>query len=170
MLEMTHKAYIGAGSNMGDRLLNLRKSRDIMDADPGIEIIRVSGVYNTEPYGDIVQDDFLNCVFEINTMYKPFELLNVLLGIESKLKRVRTIRWGPRTIDLDILFYDTVVLNNDNLIIPHRELHKRLFVLTPLNDLIPEYVHPVINKTCRELEKKLKLSGENGVADSGFVV
>ncbi len=152
----THRVYIGAGSNIGNRAAFLRSARNLINDTDTITVTRTSGIYETQPYGYSNQGLFLNCVFELETEISPRELLAVLLHIEKVLKRKRLIHWGPRTIDLDILFYDDLVLNTEILTIPHRELHKRLFVLTPLTDLVPDFVHPVLQESCSEIEEKVK--------------
>ncbi len=151
-----HTVYIGVGSNIGDRLASIRSARDELKYNKNIALLRVSDIYETQPYGYKDQGLFLNCVFELETDFLPAELLLTLLKIEKTLKRTRLIHWGPRTIDLDILFYDDLIMRTDSLIIPHKELHKRLFVLAPLNDLIPDFIHPVLKISCREMENECR--------------
>ena len=150
-----HTVYVGVGSNIGDRIAAIRSAGALIENHSRITVLRSSDIYETQPYGYKDQDFFLNCVFELETDLPPDTLLSVLLGIEKMLKRERFIHWGPRTIDLDILFFDDLVLQTPALTIPHRELHKRLFVLTPLADLIPRYVHPLLGKSCLEMEKSI---------------
>lgn len=151
-----HRVYIGVGSNIGDRLASIRSAEDAIKRNRNIDLLRTSNIYETQPYGYKDQGPFLNGVFELETDILPDELLSILHGIEKTLKRTRIIHWGPRTIDLDILFYDNFIIHTDSLIIPHKELHKRLFVLTPLNDLVPELTHPVLKQSCRELENNCR--------------
>jgi len=165
-----HTAYIGVGSNLGDKLANIRSSKEMLDKHIGIEVMDVSGLYRTEPFGDVEQDDFLNCVFKIETVLGPQELLEALMNVEKKLKRVRTVRWGPRTLDLDILFYDKIVLKTETLTIPHPGIQDRLFVLIPVNDLIPDYIHPVLKKSCSVLEKELRVRDASEVIKSGLTL
>ncbi len=163
MIGTAHIVYLGVGSNIEDRLHYLRSAQNFLNRNSYIRIRRISKIYETQPYGYTEQGLFLNCVFEIETFYSPENLLIVLQNIENKLKRKRLIHWGPRTIDLDILFYDNLVINLKHLTIPHQELHKRLFVLTPLNDLIPDKIHPVLHKKCCVLEEELKKKDRMGV-------
>jgi len=152
---MTEKnTYIGIGSNLGDKEKNIKKSIDLLKEK--CRILKVSSLYETEPVGYTNQDCFLNCVVEIDTELKPEELLKFSQSIEKILGRIKTIKYGPRTIDLDILFYGNYIIKTKNLIIPHPRLHKRLFVLEPLNELCPELVHPVLKKSVEELKANLK--------------
>ncbi|MBZ4644925.1 MAG: 2-amino-4-hydroxy-6-hydroxymethyldihydropteridine diphosphokinase [Petroclostridium sp.] len=150
------KAYLGIGSNIGDRQSNLDAAVGMLRHTRGIEIRNVSSFYNTAPVGYTAQPDFLNGVVEIETILTPHELLKICQTIEDKLKRVRTIRWGPRTIDIDILLYDELIIQDENLIIPHPHMHQREFVLQPLNDIAPEVIHPVFKMTVCKLYERLK--------------
>ncbi len=151
-----HTVYIGVGSNIGDRLAFIRSAGDALKINKNITLLRTSNIYETQPYGYKDQELFLNGVFELETEISPDKLLSLLLDIEKSLNRTRPIHWGPRTIDLDILFYDDFIIQTDSLTIPHKELHKRLFVLVPLNDLAPEFVHPLLKKSCWELEENCR--------------
>ena len=131
-------AYIGLGSNVGKRDENLRQAIEMLGQEDGIESTRVSSFYETRPVGYLDQRDFLNGVVEIETSLSPQELLAATKMIEAKQKRVRKVRWGPRTIDLDILLYDNIELTDANLKLPHPEVSKRAFVLVPLAELVPE--------------------------------
>jgi len=163
MMGNAHIVYLGVGSNIDDRLHYLRSAKNFINKNSFIQIRRISKIYETQPYGYTEQGLFLNCVFEIETSWSPEDLLTVLQNIEKKLNRKRLIHWGPRTIDLDILFYDNLVINLKHLTIPHKELHKRLFVLTPLNNLIPDMIHPVLHKKCCILEEELKTKDQLAV-------
>ncbi|NSW89724.1 MAG: 2-amino-4-hydroxy-6-hydroxymethyldihydropteridine diphosphokinase [Firmicutes bacterium] len=132
------KAYIGLGSNMGNRYENLMKAVKAVSALNNTRLIKSSGIYETEPVGYLLQEKFLNMVILIETGLSPLELLKKLQEIEGMLKRKRIIHWGPRTIDLDILLYDKITLNLPELKIPHPELLKRAFVLIPLKDIEPD--------------------------------
>jgi len=147
--------YIALGSNIGDRLANIRKAIELMKRE-GIEIIDESSIYETEPVGYKEQGWFLNSVVKGKTELSPKRLWKRLEKIEKSMGREREIKWGPRKIDLDILFYGNKVLNGKQLQIPHSELHKRKFVLVPLEEIVPELVHPILKKTISELLRDLK--------------
>ena len=147
--------YIALGSNLGDRLANIRKAIELMKGE-GIEIIDESSIYETEPVGYKEQGWFLNSVVKGKTELSPGRLWKRLEKIEKSMGRESEIKWGPRIIDLDILFYENKILNGKQLQIPHSELHKRKFVLVPLEQIALELVHPVLKKTISELLRDLK--------------
>ena len=147
--------YIALGSNLGNRLANIRKAIELMKRE-GIEIIDESSIYETEPVGYRKQGWFLNSVVKGRTELSPRRLWKRLEKIEKSMGREKEIKWGPRIIDLDILFYGNKILNGKQLHIPHSELHKRKFVLVPLGEIAPELVHPVLKKTISELLRDLK--------------
>lgn len=142
-----HRAYLGVGSNMGDKAQYIQNAVDALKKHPLIAVRRVSELIVTEPYGGVEQDDFLNGAIEIETLLTPHELLDALHEIEAAADRVRELRWGPRTLDLDIIFYDKLVYEDDTLVIPHQDMENRRFVLEPLSTLVPAYRHPVSGKT-----------------------
>ncbi|WP_233185589.1 2-amino-4-hydroxy-6-hydroxymethyldihydropteridine diphosphokinase [Thermotoga sp. SG1] len=146
---------IALGSNLGDRELNL-KTALVKMKERGMSIEKLSSFVETEPYGYTDQPKFLNAVCLVETDLSPRALLNTLLEIEREMGRVRTIKWGPRVIDLDIVFYEDLVVNEEGLTIPHPDAHNRLFVLEPLSEIAPDLVHPVLKKTVRELLMELK--------------
>ena len=148
------RAFIGLGSNMGDRAAYLEAARRALAGSEGIVLAGVSSLYETEPVGYTEQGWFLNQVVEISTGLDSWSLLRVLQGIEQSLGRQRLIRWGPRVIDLDILLYGDDVLSSQELTVPHPRLYERSFVLAPLNEIAPDYVHPD-GKTTREHLKAL---------------
>lgn len=149
------RIYIGIGSNLGDRLKNIKEAVKLLKKIRSIKITAQSSIYETEPAGYKNQPEFLNCVLEVKTNLSCEALLKVLQNIEKKLHRKRTIKWGPRSIDLDILIYGNTVIRRKNLIIPHAQMHKREFVLMPLLEIAPSIVHPVKKRTIFELYKKL---------------
>lgn len=150
-----HKVYLGIGSNMGDREKYLNDGVRALREYPGIEVTRVSAYMVTEPYGGVKQEDFLNGALEIETILGPQELLEALHEIEQKAGRERTIHWGPRTLDLDILFYDRLLYESNDLIIPHPDLENREFVLLPLREIAPDWRHPATGKTIMGLLKEI---------------
>jgi dihydroneopterin aldolase/2-amino-4-hydroxy-6-hydroxymethyldihydropteridine diphosphokinase len=146
-----HQSYISVGSNMGDRKRFITDAIDALVAYPKIRVVTTSTLRVTEPFGVTDQDDFLNGVIQIDTLYTPQELLEVLLRIEQQGKRERTRRWGPRTIDLDILFYDDWVIHTPSLTIPHQGVTERAFVLEPLSEIAPGLIHPLYGQTITQL-------------------
>jgi len=137
-----HQAFIGLGSNLGDRLRWLQHAVINLQETAGIEVSRVSSVYETEPIGPVTQGWFFNAVVEINTSLDPMALLTRTQNIEQALERVRRSRWGPRTIDLDILLYDGLEVRTATLEIPHPEVCNRAFVMIPLLELVPDITLP----------------------------
>ena len=139
-------SFIAFGSNKGDKLLNMKTALKEIIADTNNSFVRCSPVYETTPYGYKDQDNFYNAAIEITTTYELLELLDVLKSIEKKLGRETGKRWGPREIDLDILFYDDLVFSNERITVPHKEITNRDFVLVPLCEIAPDYYHPVLNQ------------------------
>ena len=146
-----HTAYIACGSNIGDKKKHLDDSIYALNQRETCRITKVSDFILTQPYGDVVQDDFLNGCLELKTILNPKELLTCLHEIENAEHRERIVKWGPRTLDLDIIFYDDLILADDDLIIPHIEMHKRDFVLKPLAQIIPYKRNPVNHKMVIEM-------------------
>lgn len=146
-----HTAYIGLGSNMGDKKGHIESALKLLKADEMTRVRAVSSYYETAPVGGVEQDDFLNAAAEIETLRTPKELLSLIGDIEKAGKRERTVHWGPRTIDLDILLYDNCIVDEEDLHIPHLEMAKRAFVLEPLNEIAPYAIHPVLGKRVCEL-------------------
>lgn len=147
---MAHVIYLSLGSNLGDRLTNLRNA--ITNLPPKVNHISQSPVYETQPWGYSDQPDFLNQCIKANTTLEPMELLTLLKETESKLGRKETFRFGPRMIDLDILFYDDLILETPILTIPHPRISERAFILIPLADIAPDLYHPVLHKTIQQLK------------------
>ena len=144
-------AFIGVGSNLGDRKKTIEDARRILLQFPEIRFIQSALLYETEPIGGPPQTLFLNTVWEIETSLQAKALLGRLLQVESELGRDRKEKNGPRTIDLDLLFFDDEIIKESNLTIPHPRLHERWFVLKPLWDLRADFVHPVFKKSVCEL-------------------
>lgn len=150
-----HTAYIALGSNMGDKRAHLENAINELDANPMCSVEQVSDFIVTKPVGGVEQDDFLNGCVKISTLLSPHELLDFLHETEKNHHRERQIHWGPRTLDLDIIFYDDLILNTNDLIIPHPEAHKREFVLAPLSQIAPHTIHPLKNMSVSELLSKI---------------
>lgn len=158
---MLSTAYIALGSNQGDRELNLLLGIAELGKQKGLRVTAVSPFYETEPVGPVPQDNFYNAALRVETEMSPHELLTTLQQIEtSTFGRSRDVRWGPRRLDLDILFYDNLVLAADDLTLPHPRLHQRRFVLVPLADIAPGLVHPVLGTAVADLLRDCS-SGEH---------
>lgn len=136
------RVYLSIGSNVGDRLENLRSCVRMLEGSKFVALDKVSGVYKTAPVGYEHQPDFLNAVVSLDTTLSPRALLDLCQAIERNLGRTRTIRWGPRTIDVDILVYGEEKINEPDLVIPHPRIYERGFVLFPLKEIEPEFIFP----------------------------
>jgi 2-amino-4-hydroxy-6-hydroxymethyldihydropteridine diphosphokinase len=154
------KAFIGLGSNLNNKEENLKNAIKLIDGLDLTKVVKVSSFYKTSPVGNVDQDWFLNAAIEISTSIPPDELLTALLGIENRMGRVRKEKWGARIIDLDILFYDDVSLNEGDLTIPHPNLHERKFVLEPMKEIAPDYIHLVYKKSISMLYDELNSDEE----------
>ena len=154
---MDHTIYLSLGSNVGNRAANLKNA--VASLRPQMDIKAKSKVYETPPWGYTEQDKFLNQVVKVNTYVEPEPLLKHLKRLEIALGRQETFHYGPRLIDIDILFYDNLVMETPSLVIPHAHVHKRGFVLLPLMDIAPDLVHPVLKKSIRDLITLCDLSG-----------
>jgi len=150
--------YLSLGSNLGDRISYIQQAVMHLGSIKDTEIIRTSSFYETEPWNTDTKNWFVNAVVELKTKLSPHELLHECMRIEQQLGRKRTEsnEYSDRTIDIDILFYKNEIISDDELIIPHKFLHLRTFVLVPLLELIPDFVHPVMNKTIAELHEDLE--------------
>lgn len=136
------KAYLSLGSNMGDRGYYLEEGCQRLMVHPGVKILKKSGTYETKPWGKTDQADFWNQVLEIETSLAPLELLDLCQEVEKSLGRERLVRWGPRTIDIDLLNYDNKVWEDHRLILPHPRMEEREFVLAPLREIAPQFILP----------------------------
>jgi 2-amino-4-hydroxy-6-hydroxymethyldihydropteridine diphosphokinase len=141
--------FLGLGSNIGDKEKNIDKAIAFISEEYAIK--KTSHLYLTEPVGNIKQDWFLNCVIEIQTEVDPKKLLFAIKSIERKLGRTKTVKNGPRTIDIDILFYGDHVLKTKSLVLPHPSIQERLFVLQPMMDINPDLIHPVFKRSIHDL-------------------
>lgn len=154
-------AYLSLGSNVGNRAQNLSDAIHLLQTE-NIHPVEASSIYETSAWGLRDQHDFLNQVLKVETSLKAEELLQVILDTELKMGRKRTIKYGPRVIDIDILFYNSMIINKKGLTLPHPHLHKRNFVLYPLAEIAPGLLHPVLHKTSIELlqmsEDELKVN------------
>lgn len=150
-----HTAYIALGSNLGNKESNLKQAIAYIQASDDIKVTKIANTYETKPVGYLDQDNFLNTAIEVKTLLSPRELINFLLNIEKLLKREHIIKWGPRTIDLDVILYDDLVTSEEEIIIPHPRMHERLFVLDPLSNIAPYVVHPLLHKRIIELRDDL---------------
>ena len=150
--------YLSLGSNKGDRIGYVQQAAGLLAALDDIKIIRTSAFYETEPWNMNTETWFVNAVLEIKTQLTPRNLLTECMRIETQLGRIKRNNpdYEDRTMDIDILFYNNEIINEDNLIIPHKFVHLRAFILVPLLELIPDYVHPVLNKTISELHNDLE--------------
>jgi len=150
--------YLSLGSNLGDRMKNLQEAVRLLHSE-GLKIVKQSAVYETAPWGFTDQPSFLNAVVEVATTFNPHELLTLCLQTENRLGRKREMKWGPRIIDIDILFFGDVVLHEDQLAIPHPGIAARLFVLMPLCDIAPNEQHPETGLTFREILQRVPDDG-----------
>lgn len=151
-------AYLSLGSNKGDRIGYVQQAASLLGADEGITIVRSSSFYETEPWGMDTKTWFVNAVVEVKTKYTPQELLKICQRIETQLGRDRkdSNTYEDRTIDIDILFYNKDIIEEDNLTIPHKFLHLRAFILVPMMELNADFVHPVLHKTIEEMHNDLE--------------
>lgn len=157
-----HEAYIAVGSNMGDSRGHIAKALGQLEKHKDIQVTKVSGLLETLPYGGVEQENFVNGMFEIRTLLTPEELLRELHKIEASEGRERKIHWGPRTLDLDIIFYDDLIYSSEDLVIPHVDMENRYFVLKPLSELAPNFRHPITHKTVAQILAELPVDLTEG--------
>ncbi len=150
------RVYLGLGSNIGNRVAHLDEAIARINAHNNITVTRQSNIIETEPYGNVDQDKFMNMCVEIDTDLSPVALLETVLEIEQQMGRERIIDWGPRNIDIDILIYEDLEINLDDLQIPHAEMHKRMFVLEPLAEIAANVVHPTFGVSIKTLKQQLQ--------------
>ncbi|MEJ5256968.1 MAG: 2-amino-4-hydroxy-6-hydroxymethyldihydropteridine diphosphokinase [Fervidobacterium sp.] len=148
------KVFVGIGTNLGDRKKNIQEA--IERIGKVASVISTSDVIETEPYGKTDQPNFLNCVIEISTALSPEELLDALLNIEKEMGRVRNEKWGPRIIDLDILFYGNIIVESEKLRIPHYDFENRIFFVKPMAQIAPDYIHPISLRKVTEILESLE--------------
>lgn len=151
-----HKAYLSIGSNIGDREGYLDLAIDHLNEENDTKVTAVSDYIETKSWGDVEQDDFLNGALEIETLKTPRELLETAMAIEQMAHRERLVHWGPRTLDVDILFYDDEIIMEEDLKIPHVEIPRREFVLEPMAAIAPYHMHPVFHKSMVEMLEELR--------------
>lgn len=155
----THTIYLALGTNLGDRMDNLHRA--VAALPPTIRVTALSSVYETPPWGYADQPAFLNMALAGETDLEPLALIAFLKKLETELGREKIFRNGPRLIDIDILFYDDLVFEQADLVIPHPRLQERSFVLVPLNDIAPELVHPELKRTVHDLLQDVDTKGVN---------
>ena len=162
-----YAAYIGFGSNIGNRLKHIQNAIHALSKTEGISLQKISSVYKTDPVGYEAQAEFLNGVVEIQTNLSPLSLLHTLKDIETAIGRQHRIRWGPREIDLDLLIYEDLCIQTEKLVVPHPEMHLRRFVLVPLAEIAPNLVHPVFQESIQTLLERLE--DDKSVSESGLI-
>lgn len=159
-----HTIYLGLGTNLGDRLRNLQKA--ISSLSPVMSVTAVSPIYQSDPWGVTDQPAFLNLCLQATTTLNPQTLLHYLKNLETELGRQKTIKWGPRLIDIDILLYNDKIVDTNNLTIPHPHMAERAFVLVPLADIAPDVRHPVYHKTITELKTAVDPTTLHKISDT----
>lgn len=153
-----HQAYLAVGSNMGNRETYIENGLKNLESKGDIRIKKVSELIVTKPYGGVEQEDFLNGVLEIETLLTPLALLDRIHETEALADRKRQMHWGPRTLDLDILFFEDEIISCDRLTVPHADMQNRFFVLKPLSEIAPYKLHPVLHKSVKQLLEELPVS------------
>lgn len=146
-----HRAYLSVGSNIGDKEGYIRDALAALDMTEECRIVRTSQLITTEPYGNVEQDDFLNGCVEVDTLLTAEELLVQLHYLEQEAGRERQVHWGPRTLDMDIIFYDKEIIETETLLVPHVDMENRYFVLKPMAEIAPNFRHPILQKTVKQM-------------------
>lgn len=154
-----HEALLAVGSNLGDRETYIETALSALREHPLTQVLAVSDKITTTPYGGVEQEDFLNGAVLLRTLLSPQELLHLMQEEEQKANRVRTVHWGPRTLDLDLILYDDLVMDTQELVIPHPDMQNREFVLKPAAQIAPYYRHPLLHKTIAQLLEELEHRG-----------
>lgn len=149
-----HRVFLSLGSNLGDRQDNLHQAIERLQKK-GLKVVKTSRFYETQPWGYLKQPTFVNAVIETFTVLSPVDLLRSIKQIEVQMGRAETFKWGPRLIDIDILFYDDLIMVSPELTIPHSLVHKRGFVLLPMSEIAPKFVHPIFKKDIETLLEEL---------------
>ena len=166
---MWHNVCLATGSNLGNRPKFIKDAIEAIDLDEKCKVIKSSELVRSRSYGNVEQGEFFNGALLIRTLYSPEELLVRLHEIEDASGRQRVKHWGPRTLDLDIIFYDDMILDTDTLQIPHIDMHNRDFVLEPLSQIVPYKIHPVFGKSVIQLYEEVQKTGERYVIDSEYI-
>lgn len=156
MSSLKHIAFIGIGSNVGNRIENIRKALTFISENREVKLVAVSSVYESLPFGNHNQQNFYNAVIKVHTSLNHYKLFDFLKKLELKLGRISREHWGPREIDLDILLFDDLILSDDVLTLPHKGMHLRDFVLLPLAEIDKSVVHPVLKISVNDLLNQIK--------------
>ena len=164
-IRLADRVFIGIGSNLGDREGNLSEAIRLAEDGKGLSVVRVSSFYESEAWGVARQPRFVNAVFEARTVLGPRELLGYLKGIEAKMGRLPTERWGPRLIDMDIIFYGDRVIKEADFEVPHPRAQERSFVMAPLSEIAPDLVHPVLRLKVSEIARRIDKTGLKRIGD-----
>ena len=166
---MWHKVCLAVGSNVGNRPGHIQTAIDTLNADEKCRVVKTSELVRTTAYGGVEQNEFFNGALVLETLYTPEELLEKIHEMEKDSGREWTQHWGPRTLDLDIIFYDDLILHTDTLQIPHMDMQNRDFVLEPLAQLVPYKIHPLLGKTVLQLYDEVQKTGEKHVIDTVYL-